>query len=147
MSARTRTTAGRVAAVLGAVLALAVLAYLGTQRRRATTFVVAALLLPYALAAGCALGTAQRVSSGIEEIFEDDSGWMGSPPEEDEEWSPDEFDDDYGSGPELTPDPGATGADNNDDGIPDDAYSGITCDAESSGEVQSCMLNGGEPAN
>lgn len=63
----------------------------------------------------------------------------------DEEDHGEDWDEDWGEGALPTPDPSATGADLNGDGIPDDAYSGQTCFGESSGEVQTCMLNGGSP--
>lgn len=58
-----------------------------------------------------------------------------------DEWPEDlSSEDDYAP---LTPNPDATGADDNGDGIPDDAYEGLECVAESSGEVQTCVMIGG----
>ncbi|MEX1908123.1 hypothetical protein L6241_07420 [Janibacter sp. Y6] len=129
--------------IMALLTALAVTAYLGTRAGRPAVFVAIALLLPYALLAGWAYGGAQRLSTGLEDAFSEDTELI----EPSDEYTGPSYEDvpDVDGFPELTPDPNATGADDNADGIPDDAYSGQICEAESSGEVQTCMLNGGEP--
>lgn len=126
------------AAIAGLLILLAILAYAAVRAGRGPAFVVIALLLPYALAASWAYGSAQRLSSALEGYFSPDSVSVDEPLDEwPEDLSPE---DDYAP---LTPNPDATGADENEDGIPDDAYEGLECVAESSGEVQTCVMNGG----
>lgn len=126
------------AAVGGLLILLAIVAYAGVRAGRSPVFVVIALLLPYALAASWGFGSAQRISSALEGYFSPDSvgvdepldAWPEDPPPE-EDFDP------------LVPNLDSTGADDNGDGIPDDAYEGLECVAETSGEVQTCVMNGG----
>jgi hypothetical protein len=126
------------AAVAGLLVLLAILAYVAVRAGRGAAFVVIALLLPYALAASWGYGSAQRLSSALEGYFSPESVSVDEPLDE---WPEDLTSE--GEYAPLTPNPAATGADDNEDGIPDDAYEGLECVAESSGEVQTCVMNGG----
>ena len=117
--------------IAGLLLALAVLAYLASRAGRAAAFVALAILLPYLLAGAYAYGQVQRLANAIEDVFGEETVEV---PEE-------TYPEDYVP---LEPNPDATGADLNDDGIPDDAYEGQVCMSESSGEVHLCTMNGGE---
>lgn len=132
--------------IAGLLLLLAVLAYLASRAGRSAVFVAIAILLPYLLAGAYAYGAYNRVANALEDVFGTDDTSIEVPeeiyPEETEPES-----DVMTQAPEdyvpLAPNPDATGADLNEDGIPDDAYEGQVCMSESSGEVQLCAMNGG----
>lgn len=131
--------------IAGLLLALAVLAYLASRAGRAAAFVALAILLPYLLAGAYAYGQAQRLANAIEDVFGEET--VEVPEEIYPEDYPEPESNQMNEPPEgyvpLEPNPDATGADLNDDGIPDDAYEGQVCMSESSGEVQLCAMNGG----
>ncbi len=76
----------QIAIVSGLLIALAVLAYFGVRAGRSAPFVVTAILLPYALGAVVASGSAQRLASGMEDLFETDPDVLDYDEDWDEDW-------------------------------------------------------------